>query len=438
MESIATKKYTKSNRNPIICLVGPPGIGKTSISKAISVALKRKSIKISVGGINDEAEITGHRRAYVGAAPGKIISGIRRVGVNNPVFIIDEIDKMTKDIKGDPASSLLEVLDKEQNDKFIDHFIEEEFDLSNVMFILTANYIDKIPTELRDRLEIIELSSYTTFEKLSIAKNYILKKLEEEFKISAKELNIKDETILKIINNYTKESGVRELERLMKKICRKYICHKLINDEKIDINDNLIQLLGREKYSNQNNYDNDVGVINAVSYNPLGGQLVKVECASYPGTGRVSSSGGIGEIIKETVDLSMAYLKVHAKELDIKMDVLNKNDYYIHFPCSSVKKDGPSAGCVILTSLLSVIKNVRIPKNIALTGEITLTGKIIKIGGLKEKIIAAITNGIDTIIVPKDNHNDILELSDTYKKNINVIYVNNYMDVYKYLFESKI
>ena len=436
IEFMATKKHTKSKHNPIICLVGPPGIGKTSISKAISAALKRKCVKISVGGINDEAEITGHRRAYVGALPGKIISGIIKAGVNNPVFIIDEIDKMTKDIKGDPASALLEVLDYEQNSGFTDHFVEEEFDLSKVMFILTANYLENIPTELKDRLEIIELSSYTSMEKVMIVKNSLLKRLRMEYHLTKQELNLSDKTILYIIEHYTRESGIRDLERLLRKICRKFICYKIANNENMDINKHIKDILGSEKYNYQENYDNEIGMMNVLSYHPLGGELIKIETGLCEGSGNIKTTGLLGDVMKESINVAMAYLKTHVKEFKLDNNIFKNNDFFIHFTNNGIKKEGPSAGVSITTAILSLLKNKKISNDIAMTGEITLTGKILKVGGLKEKIILAVERGIKKVFLPLENENDILEYHNIYENKLNIVFVDNYLDIYKDLFKN--
>ena len=435
IEHIIVRNQTGSEKLPILCLVGPPGVGKTSIAMSIADALNLKCIKISVGGVNDEADIVGHRRTYVGAAPGKIISSISKIGVNNPVFIIDEVDKMTKDIKGDPASALLEVLDRGQNNKFVDHFIDEEFDLSKVMFILTANYLDKIPEELRDRMEIIEISSYTEYEKIKIAENYIIPKLEKEYKIN--DIRLEKKTLTNIIRLYTKESGVREFTRLLSKIYRKYVCLNLENKEIKNPNENLEYYLSIPKYSININSINSRGIITGLAYTPFGGEIVKVETLAYPGNGDVKITGQVGNIMDESINVALGYLKGNYKNFNLDIEFLNNNTMHIHIPNNAIKKDGPSAGITIVTSILSYLKNKEIPNKISMSGEITLTGKILKVGGIKEKIIAAINNNIEIIFLPIENKEEVLNIAYIYKNKLRVVFVANYFEIYHILFTSK-
>lgn len=433
LEHIMVKHHTNQKNVPILCLVGPPGVGKTSIATSIAEALGLKCVKISVGGVNDEAEIIGHRRTYVGAAPGKIMSSIQKIGVNNPVFIIDEVDKLTKDIKGDPASALLEVLDKGQNNRFVDHFIDEEFDLSKVMFILTANYIDNIPNELKDRMEIIEIGSYTEYEKIKIARNYIIPKLENDYMLNEEEINLTNKTITNIIRYYTKESGVRELERVIGKIYRKYICNKLENKKRIDPNKNLELLVGIRKYQDNINTTNEIGVTTGLSYTSSGGDIVKIETISYPGTG-IKTTGLLGEVMEESINVAFAYLKGMYQTFDLDINYLNSNTFHIHIPSNAIKKDGPSAGVTIATSILSNLKRIIVPNTISMSGEITLTGKVLKIGGVKEKIIAAINNNIEILYMPISNKEEIEELDYLYKNKLKIIFVSNYQEIYNELF----
>lgn len=434
IEHIIVRQHTNIKNVPILCLVGPPGVGKTSIASSIAEALNLKCVKISVGGVNDEAEIIGHRRTYVGAAPGKIMSSMQKIGVNNPVFIIDEVDKMRKDVKGDPASALLEVLDKEQNNRFVDNFIDEEFDLSNVMFILTANYIDKIPSELKDRMEIIEIGSYTEYEKVKIAKDYIIPKLEENYLLTKEDISLTTNTIIKIIRNYTKESGVRELERIIRTIYRKFLCNKLENKKKIDPNKSLELIIGIPKYQINQNTINQVGVITGLSYTPYGGDTIKIEVISYSGNGDIKITGLIGDIMEESINVAFSYLKGNYKKYNLDIDYINSNNFHIHVPSGSIKKDGPSAGLAITSAILSYLKNKIIENNISMSGEITLTGNILKVGGIKEKIIAAINSNIKVIYMPRLNKEEIKELEYLYKNKLEIKYISNYQEIYDELF----
>ena len=439
IEYLAVKQNTNSLRSPILCLVGPPGVGKTSLAISIAKSLNRKVAKISVGGINDEAEIIGHRRTYVGANPGRIIQGIRKAGTTNPVFIIDEIDKMTKDIKGDPASSLLEVLDPEQNSKFSDHYIEEEFDLSKVLFIATANYIEQIPYELKDRLEIINLSSYTEYEKLDIAKCHLIPKELEEHGLTPLQVHIEDSAIMTIIRNYTKEAGVRELERVIATLFRKIVKNILLEKDCSFYNideGKLEEFLGKKKYLYlENNNQDEIGVVNGMAYTIFGGDILSIEATLYKGKGELILTGSLGDVMQESCRIALSYIKANVEEFNIDPKLLEENDIHIHIPEGAVNKEGPSAGVTITTALISLLTNKKVNKNISMTGEITLQGRVLAIGGLKEKVIGAHRANVKKIFIPKENEKDLDEILDDVKKEIKFIFVNNYKEIYKELFK---
>lgn len=434
IEYIAVKKKTNISSSPIICLVGPPGVGKTSLASSIAKALNKDFVKVSLGGINDEAEILGHRRTYVGASPGKIIQQMKKAKTSNPVFLIDEVDKLTKDYKGDPASALLEILDKEQNMKFCDNYIEEEFDLSNVMFILTANNIGGIPAPLLDRLEIIVLSSYTIYEKLNIAKYHLIPDLLKEYRV--KNIKFTDNAILKIITYYTKEAGARDLYRQIDSIIRKAI----INNDKssrviIDTGD-VEAYLGATKYNiTINDINNKTGIVNGLAYTIYGGNILKVTCTLYPGKGNITLTGALGDVIKESIYIALSYIKANNTMFKIDYKIFEEVDFHFHIEEGSTPKDGPSAGITIVTAILSLLKNRIIPNNVSMTGEITLRGKILPVGGLKEKLIAATSNGIDTVYLPLESSKEISMLPSEVKDNLNIVFVEDYDDVYKSLFK---
>lgn len=437
IEYLAVKKLSNNETSPIICLVGPPGVGKTTLAKSIAEATNRKFVKISVGGVSDEAMIMGHRRTYIGSNPGKIITAIKKAKVNNPVFLIDEVDKMTRDLKGDPASALLEVLDKEQNKTFVDSYVEEEFDLSNVMFILTANYIENIPIELRDRLEIIELSSYTDFEKLDIAKDYLIKKNLEECGLTNTSISFSDNSLLSIIRNYTREAGVRELDRTIASILRK-IATNIVegsSKKKYIINEkNITNYLGVYKYNDNLVLENSIGTFNALAFTSFGGETLKVEVTYYKGDGKIILTGQLGDVMRESCEIALSYIKANCNSFGIDYEELSNSNIHIHALDGAVKKDGPSAGIAITTAIISAFKKKKVANNIGATGEISLNGNILPIGGLKEKSIGAKKGNIDTIIIPAANKKDLEEIEDEIKNGINYIEVSNYMDAYKILF----
>ena len=435
IEYLAVKQKKKSLRSPILCLVGPPGVGKTTMAKSIAKALNRKQTKISLSGVRDEAEIVGHRRTYVGSLPGLIIQGIKKAGSKNPVFIIDEIDKMTKDIKGDPASALLEVLDKEQNSSFVDHYIEEEFDLSEVMFIATANYIEQIPNELKDRLEIVDISSYTEYEKLDIAKNYLIPNLLKEHGLTDKEVSLKDESILQIIRNYTKESGVRELDRLIASIFRKIVKEIIFDKKKNTIykltSKEIEKYLGIAKYSyNENENNKRVGVVNGLAYTVFGGDILPIEANMYKSKDSLILTGSLGDVLKESARIALSYIKSNAKEFKINLDKLDEMVIHINVPEAATPKDGPSAGTALTTTLISLIKNKEVDSDICMTG-----GHVLPIGGLKEKLIGAYRSRMKKVFIPKDNIKDLEEVPEEIKKNLEIIPVSLYSEIYKNIFK---
>ena len=438
IEYLAVKQNTKNHRSPIICLVGPPGVGKTSLAISIAKSLNRNVAKISVGGINDEAEIIGHRRTYVGACPGRIIQGMKRAGTTNPVFIIDEIDKMTKDIKGDPASSLLEVLDPEQNSKFSDHYVEEEFDLSIVLFIATANYIDQIPYELRDRLEIINLSSYTEYEKLDIAKKHLIPKELEAHGLTPLQVQISDEAIMTIIRNYTKEAGVRELEREIASLFRKIVKKILLDNDCpfFDITpEKLVDFIGEKKFSYLENITKkEIGVVNGMAYTIYGGDILPIEATMFKGKGELILTGSLGDVMQESCRIALSYIKANTKLFNIDSKLLEENDIHIHFPEGAINKDGPSAGITITTALISLLRQEAVEKSISMTGEITLRGRVLAIGGLKEKVIGSHRAGIKTIFIPRENEKDLKEIPKEVSSDIEFILVESYEEIAKKLF----
>lgn len=435
IEFLAVRQMKKNLKAPIICLVGPPGVGKTSLAKSVASSINRKFVKISVGGVNDEAEIIGHRRAYIGANPGRIIAGMKKAGTTNPVFLIDEIDKMTKDFKGDPASALLEVLDPEQNIYFYDNYIEEEFDLSHVLFILTANYLHTIPEPLRDRLEIIEISGYTEYEKLDIVKKHILPKELDNHGLSPKSILVSENVIMDMIRYYTKEAGVREIERLIATVCRKVVADMISNNnkkKKYEINDkNIEKYLGKKKYFyTENDKEDKVGIAIGLAYTQFGGDILPIEVTYFKGKGNLILTGSLGEVMKESANIALSYLKSHYDEFGIDYKMLEENDIHIHLPEGAIPKDGPSAGITLTTALLSAFTNKPISHEIGMTGEMTLRGNLLPIGGLKEKTIGAHRSGLKTIILPKKNERDIDEIPVEIKNDLEFIFVNEYKEVY--------
>ena len=421
LEYLAVKELSHSLKSPIICLVGPPGVGKTSLAKSIARALNRNFVKMSLGGVRDEAEIRGHRRTYLGSYPGRIIQGMKKAGTTNPVFLIDEIDKMGADYKGDPSSAMLEVLDPEQNSMFQDHYLEETYDLSDVMFIATANYLENIPTPLLDRLEIINLSSYTELEKLNICKDHLIPKVLKKDGLKPSQFSISDEMITHVIRHYTRESGVRELERMMETLARKATLEIYTKSKRsIKVTKKLVQeWLGHEKFEyGTKEKKNQVGVVTGLAYTAFGGDILQIEVNYFEGKGKLIITGQLGDVMKESAEIALDYVKSNAKKFGIDVKFFETHDIHIHVPEGAVPKDGPSAGVTLTTAFVSALTNKAVDANCAMTGEVTLRGNVLPIGGLREKSIAANRSGIKKIFIPKGNVKDIDELPDIVKENI--------------------
>ncbi len=432
LEFLAVRNLTKKGESPIICLVGPPGTGKTSIARSVARALDKKYVRISLGGVRDEAEIRGHRKTYVGAMPGRIVNGLRSAGVKNPLMLLDEIDKMSSDYKGDTASALLEVLDAEQNKKFRDHYVEIPIDLSEVLFIATANSVQGIPRPLLDRMELIEVSSYTENEKEHIAKEHLLKKQKERNGLKEDELLISDAAMRKIIRGYTREAGVRNLERKLGEICRK-VARKIYEGEKKSVKiteQNLSGYLGRERYTyDRKNETDEVGIVRGLAWTSVGGDTLEIEVNVMPGKGAFKLTGQLGDVMKESAQAGISYIRSISEDHGIDRKYFSEHDIHIHIPEGAVPKDGPSAGITMATAMFSAITGKPVRADVAMTGEITLRGRVLPIGGLKEKILAAKNAGIVTVCVPKKNEKDIAEISPEIKKGLEIVYVEHMQEV---------
>jgi ATP-dependent Lon protease len=434
LEFLAVRKLNPSGKSPILCFVGPPGVGKTSLGKSIARAMGRKFIRISLGGVRDEADIRGHRRTYIGALPGRIMQELRKCKSNNPVFMLDELDKIGADFRGDPAGALLEVLDPEQNASFTDHYLDQPFDLSSVMFIGTANYAEPIPPALHDRMEIIELPGYTKFEKLNIAKKYLLPRQLTEHGLTKTKLTIKDEALLAIIGSYTREAGVRNLERNIAAVCRA-VATEIAKETKRRATigkSHLAKILGPTRFESELALRTGIpGVATALAYTPVGGELLFIESASMPGKGQLQLTGQIGDVMKESAEAAFTIVKANAKKLDINPTILKKNDFHIHVPAGAIPKDGPSAGVAMFTSLVSLLLAKPTNPLVAMTGEITLRGLVLPIGGLKEKILAAKQSGIKTVILPARNKKDMTDVPTQTKKGLQFQFVKTAQEALK-------
>ena len=432
LEYLSIRKLTDSIKGPILCLVGPPGVGKTSLARSIAKAVDRKFVRVSLGGVRDEAEIRGHRRTYVGAMPGRIIQGMRTAGSSNPVFLLDEIDKMNADFRGDPSAALLEVLDPEQNNTFSDHYVENAFDLSKVLWVVTANTVHNIPRPLRDRMEVINIAGYTEEEKIQIAKRYLIEKQLKEHGLNNKQVSIADNTIQKVISEYTRESGVRSLERSIANLCRK-AARKIVQEDKKSIKitvQNLHTFLGSAKYHKRQAENKDqVGVSTGLAWTEVGGDVLPTEVSILKGKGKLILTGQLGDVMKESAQAGLSYIRSRVEKLGIEPDFYEKNDIHIHLPEGAIPKDGPSAGITMATAVVSALTGKKVRTDVAMTGEITLRGRVLPIGGLKEKVLAAHRLGIKTIILPKENKRDMDDIPNNIRKQLEFVLVEHMDEV---------
>lgn len=440
IEYLSVKQLNPELKNQIICLVGPPGTGKTSVAQSIATAMNRKYVRVALGGIRDEADIRGHRKTYIGSMPGRIINALVQAKVRNPLILLDEVDKLTRDSHGDPSSALLEVLDGEQNKNFRDHFIELPFDLSECVFIATANTLDTIPKPLLDRMEVIELKIYTRTEKLSIAKNHLIPKQLKRHGLTKKQLRFDDSAIFEIADYYTREAGVRNLEREIASICRK-AAKKIVEKEatSIRLNDkNIVDFLGGRKVIPDKVYERDeIGTVNGLAYTSVGGDLLRIEAVTMPGTGKIELTGSLGDVMKESAKAAVSYIRSNSERFAVDPDFYKNKDIHIHVPEGAVPKDGPSAGVTLATALLSELTNRGVRRDVAMTGEITLHGRVLAIGGLREKTMAAYKAGVKTVLIPADNLKDLEELDKSARDGLNIIPCDTLDDVFKYAFTDE-
>lgn len=439
LEFLAVRKLKKKMKGPILCFVGPPGVGKTSLGKSIARAMNRKFVRISLGGVRDEAEIRGHRRTYIGALPGRILQGMKQAGANNPVFMLDELDKLGYDYKGDPSSALLEVLDPEQNHSFSDHYINQPFNLSNVMFVATANQLDPIPSALRDRMEVINLAGYTEEEKLEIAKRYLVPRQTNENGLKPKHISFDDEAISEIVAKYTREAGLRNLEREIGKVCRK-VARKVAegNTRLTKITTKSLQTyLGAPKYVREEDLEkNEIGVVNGLAWTPVGGEILHIEATLMSGKAGLTLTGQLGDVMKESVQAAQSYIRAHAETMGLKTEIFQENEIHVHVPAGAIPKDGPSAGIAMTTALVSIFCRIPVKRDVAMTGEVTLRGKVLPIGGLKEKILAAVRSRMRLVIIPEQNKKDLEDIPAEILKKVKIVPVSEVNEVLKLALEK--